>query len=192
MIAAIHLMRHGLVENPHDIRYGQLPGYQLSERGRAQAAAAAAHLRGFHVPIARIVASPLERAVETATIVQRALGLPAIETDERLIEPANAFDGLVRTAVLGPHHWPKLWNPFRPSWAEPFRDVAQRVHAVIDELRGQPGVLLVTHQAPIWIARRALASRMPPWFAPVRCSQGSVTSLRFAGDRFAGDWYWAP
>lgn len=192
MVDAIHLMRHGLVENPGQIRYGQLPGYRLSARGREQARLAGEHLRSLARPIARIVASPLERAVETATIVQEVLGLPAISTDARLIEPENAFDGLIRTAVLGPRHWPKLWNPFRPSWGEPFREVVARMHAVIHELRGEPGVLLVTHQAPIWIARQAFRSSGPPWLAPVRCTQASITSLRFDGDRYRGDWYWRP
>ena len=32
----VHVMRHGEVHNPQGILYGRLPGYRLSERGRAQ------------------------------------------------------------------------------------------------------------------------------------------------------------
>ena len=37
----VHVMRHGEVHNPEKILYGRLPGYHLSERGRAQAQAVA-------------------------------------------------------------------------------------------------------------------------------------------------------
>ncbi len=33
----VHVMRHGEVFNPEKVLYGRLPGYHLSERGRAQA-----------------------------------------------------------------------------------------------------------------------------------------------------------
>ena len=187
-------MRHGLVENPTRIRYGLIPGYRLSARGRRQARHAADYLRSLARPIAKIVASPLERTVETATIVQEALGLPAISTDERLIEPANLFDGLPMLAFLAPWHWPKLWNPFRPSWSEPFRSVAERMCAAIREHRATSDgpVLLVSHQSPIWIARHAFRRKGPPWTSLTRCTQASVTSLRFDGDRYLGNTYWRP
>ena len=35
----LHLLRHGEVHNPTGVLYGRLPGYHLSERGRAQAQA---------------------------------------------------------------------------------------------------------------------------------------------------------
>jgi broad specificity phosphatase PhoE len=189
----IHLMRHGQVDNPGRIRYGRIPGYRLSEHGREQARRAAEHLRTLDRPIAGIVASPLERTVETATLVQEALGLPPISVDDRLIEPENVFDGLHKLAFLEPRHWRKLTNPFLPSWAEPFASVASRVHAAIaDHRRGADPVLLVTHQSPIWIARHAYTSDMPPWTSPLRCTPGSITTLLFDRDRYAGDRYWTP
>ena len=42
----VHLMRHGEVHNPGGVLYGRLPGYRLSERGRAMARIAGRiHLR---------------------------------------------------------------------------------------------------------------------------------------------------
>ena len=37
----VHVVRHGEVHNPTGVLYGRLPGFHLSERGRAQAAAVA-------------------------------------------------------------------------------------------------------------------------------------------------------
>jgi broad specificity phosphatase PhoE len=189
----IHLMRHGQVENPNYIRYGRIPGYRLSALGRDQARQAADHLRTLAEPVTQIVSSPLERTVETATIVQQALGLPAITTDERLIEALNAFDGLHKLAFLSPRNWRELRDPFLPSWGEPFRAIARRMHAAIAEHRARPGVvLLVSHQSPIWIARHSYSSQLPPWTSQVRCSPASVTTLRFERGRYIGDRYWAP
>jgi broad specificity phosphatase PhoE len=191
----VHLMRHGAVENPGQIRYGRIPGYRLSARGRDQTRRAAEHLRTLAPPIAKIIASPLDRTVETATIVQEELGLPPIVTDDRLIEATNEFDGLHKLAFLEPRHWRKLVNPFVPSWGEPFRAIEERMHAAIAELRATSDgpILLVSHQAPIWIARHSYYySRRPPWTSPIRCTQGSITSLRFERDRCVGDTYWTP
>jgi broad specificity phosphatase PhoE len=57
-------MRHGEVHNPDGLLYGRLPGYHLSERGKEQAAAVADWLADRD--IVYVVASPLERAQETA------------------------------------------------------------------------------------------------------------------------------
>jgi broad specificity phosphatase PhoE len=193
----IHLMRHGQVHNPDNVRYGRAPGFHLSERGQAQARLAAGFLRAQAPPIALALSSPLERAVETAAIVTRELALPPAATDPRLIEPPNNFDGLLRTAPLNPWLWPQLWNPFRPSWSEPFIDVARRVRAVLEELRmTERGacILVVSHQAPIWITRQSYEAALgPPWLARVHCSPASITTLRFgSADRYLGYTYWSP
>ena len=38
----VHVVRHGEVHNPDGILYGRLPGFRLSDTGRAQAAGRAA------------------------------------------------------------------------------------------------------------------------------------------------------
>ena len=50
--------------NPTKVLYGRLPGFRLSDRGLAQAEAAADFLAGRD--IVAVIASPLERAQETA------------------------------------------------------------------------------------------------------------------------------
>jgi broad specificity phosphatase PhoE len=190
----IHLVRHGVVHNPELVRYGRLPGFHLSERGRTQAEAAARWLRGRDRTIDAIVSSPLDRAVETAQIIA-ALAGGTVEIDERLIEASSQFDGLHKTAFLSPQHWARLRNPLRPSWGEPYAQVAMRMRVAIELARAaHPGgvVVIVSHQSPIWIARRAYESAGPPWLVPMRCAPGSITTLHFARTRFAGETYWHP
>lgn len=83
MIRRLTLVRHGHVENPLGCAYGRLPGFGLSATGRLQAAAAARRLRSE--PLQRLYVSPLQRARETAEILNAGRGLP-ICIDERLIE----------------------------------------------------------------------------------------------------------
>src|SRR5437763_1674642 len=60
-------VRHGEVHNPDGVIYAGLPGYGLSETGRAQALQIAEALRGL--PVVAVYASPLDRAMETATAI---------------------------------------------------------------------------------------------------------------------------
>ncbi|MEX2395365.1 MAG: histidine phosphatase family protein [Actinomycetota bacterium] len=76
-------IRHGEVHNPTNVIYSGLPGFVLSETGRAQAAAVAEALEG--VPIAALHASPLDRAIETATFIAEVTGTE-VTPDDRLHE----------------------------------------------------------------------------------------------------------
>ncbi|MGH3495533.1 MAG: histidine phosphatase family protein, partial [Sciscionella sp.] len=154
----VHLLRHGEVHNPAGVLYGRLPGYHLSDRGRAQALTVAEHLAD--ADIAHVVASPLRRAQETASPIGASHRLD-LATDARLIEAANVFEGLKVSvgdgALRQPKYWPKLVNPFLPSWGEPYLRIAHRmlgaVHAARVVAAGHEAVC-VSHQLPIWTLRR--------------------------------------
>ena len=66
----VHLLRHGEVHNPEGVLYGRLPGYHLSELGRQMARLVADHLADRDITY--VVASPLERAQETAAPIAAA------------------------------------------------------------------------------------------------------------------------
>jgi broad specificity phosphatase PhoE len=193
----VHLVRHGEVENPRQVLYGRLPGYHLSADGRMMAKAAAGFLAGRDVTV--LLTSPLERAQETAEPIGEEFGLTPV-IDERLIEPWNHFEGMTFGVGDGslrqPRHWRHLVNPLRPSWGEPYRSVADRMLAAcLDAARAASGheVVCVSHQLPIWTARRAAEGRRL-WHHPARrqCALGSVTSLTYTGGRVTAVSYAEP
>jgi broad specificity phosphatase PhoE len=195
--AVVHLVRHGEVDNPGGILYGRIPGFQLTEAGRLMAKAAADYLAGRDITVLK--SSPLQRAVETAEPIAAEFGLE-IGVDDRLIEPWNYFEGMRFAvgdgALRKPRHWLALRNPFRPSWGEPYRDVAARVLAATAAAAAAAAgheAVCVSHQMPIWIARRSVEGRRL-WHDPRRrqCALGSVTSLMYAGDRVIGLHYAEP
>jgi broad specificity phosphatase PhoE len=193
----VHLVRHGEVHNPRGVIYGRIPGYHLSEDGVLMAKAAADFLAPRDVTVVRC--SPLDRAVETAAPVAQQFGLEAV-VDDRLIEPWNHFEGIAFGVGDGslrhPEHWLALRNPFRPSWGEPYREVAARVMAAVRDAaaaaRGHEAVC-VSHQLPIWVTRRAVEGRRL-WHDPRHreCALGSVTSLTLAGDEVVKVSYASP
>lgn len=193
----VHLLRHGEVHNPEGVLYGRLPGYQLSELGRAMAQRVADHLAT--ASIAHVGASPLERAQETAQPLADAHDLP-IAVDGRLIEADNVFEGLTfgvgDGALTRPQHWKHLRNPFRPSWGEPYKAQALRMMAAMaaarDSARGHEA-LLVSHQLPIWTTRTHVEGRRL-WHDPRNreCSLASLTSFTYRGDDIVAVAYTEP
>ena len=182
----VHLVRHGEVENPGQVLYGRLPGFHLSGLGLQMADRVAGYFANRDVSL--VVASPLERAQETAAPVAASHGL-GVGTDERLIEAANHFQGMTfgvgDGSLLHPEHWRYLVNPFKPSWGEPYRQVVARVLGAVagalDAAQGHEAVV-VSHQLPVWATRRFLEGRRL-WHDPRRreCALGSVTSLTYLG-----------
>jgi len=193
----VNLVRHGEVHNPTGILYGRLPGFRLSESGEAMARTVAAALAGRDVTL--VVSSPLERARQTAEPIAAEFGLD-IEIDERLIESGNHFEGMTFGVGDGslkhPSNWAKLYNPFRPSWGEPYAAVAARVLAACAAARRQAAgheAVLVSHQLPIWVTRRAVEGRRL-WHRPDRreCALASVTSFVYEGERIVEVCYEEP
>jgi len=184
----VHLVRHGEVDNPTGVLYGRLPGFVLSEAGHQMAKVAAAALVGRDVTVVR--SSPLERAVQTIAPIAAEFGLTPT-TDDRLLESENFFEG--KTFGVGdgslrrPSVWVHLWNPFRPSWGEPYRQVAKRVAAAVEDARdaaeGHEAVL-VSHQLPIEVGRRYLEGSTL-WHRPDRrkCALASITSVVYDGEK---------
>ena len=193
----VHMMRHGEVHNPHKILYGRLEGYGLSERGRAQANAVAEALR--HNDIVLVVASPLQRAQETAAPIAAVHSLE-IETDPDLIESLNYFEG--RRVSPGDGAWrdPRVWwqlrNPLSPSWGEPYKEIAARMTTAIDKARAKAAgheVVVVSHQLPVWTLRRHLENKRL-WHDPRhrQCNLASLTSFVYDDDKLVDIRYHEP
>jgi len=193
----VHVLRHGEVYNPGKILYGRLPDFHLSELGRQMAKAAAETLADRDITY--VVASPLERAQETAAPIAAEFDLE-VATDTRLIESANYFEGkkvgVGDGALSNPRHWWVLRDPITPSWGEAYLVIAQRMFAALQAARvaaeGHEAVC-VSHQLPIWTLRRYVEKKRL-WHDPRRreCGLASLTSFRFEDSRVVGIDYSEP
>ncbi|MDP3890390.1 histidine phosphatase family protein, partial [Nocardioides sp.] len=159
----VHLIRHGEVHNPEGILYGRRDGFHLSARGRAMAQRVADTMAERDITL--LAASPLERAQETARPLAEATGLE-VRSDPRIIESSNRFEGRSFASPLrtlaSPSALIHLWNPFRPSWGEPYQQVqARMMAAVLDAREAAHGheAVLVSHQLPIWMTRLSAENR---------------------------------
>lgn len=195
--SVVHLLRHGEVYNPEGVLYGRLPGYRLSDLGEQMAQRAADALSSHD--IAAVIASPLERAQQTAEPIARGHG-HEIAIEPLAIEADNIFEGQrvsVGDGVLRqPTTWRHLWNPFKPSWGEPYDEVAARMRQAVlnaKELADGREAVLVSHQLPIWIARLDAEGRRL-WHDPRsrQCTLASLTSLTFDDDDLVSITYSEP
>lgn len=194
--ATVHLVRHGEVFNPEGVLYGRLPEFHLSDRGVAMAVLVAEHFRKLAdagAAFSYLAASPLTRAQETAQPSATALGLQ-IETEPRLIEAANQFEGLKVSGseLIKPRYWKYFRNPLRPSWGEPYQEQLERMRLAVETARaiaveraGEGAqAILVSHQLPIWVTHLSLQGRKLYHDPRKReCSLASVTSVEFDGQR---------
>lgn len=177
----LHLVRHGEVHNPDRILYGRLPNYGLSEAGHRMADAAAAHIASLERPVVAVHCSPLQRAQESAAPFTERLGLNP-EIEERVIEPSNVFEGKrMRRALMNPLNWWYLRQPSRPSWGEPYVSIARRMRSAMNDAWDHSSggdVVIVSHQAPIWITHLAVAGRaLKHDPRSRRCALSSVTTF---------------
>jgi broad specificity phosphatase PhoE len=193
----VHLLRHGEVHNPTGVLYGRRSGFHLSDLGRTMAQRVADTIGDRD--ITQVWASPLERAQQTGQPLATRLGLEIV-TEDRVIESSNKFEGKTFGAGGGelkkPSSWRYLWNPFRPSWGEPYKElVARMVAAVNDARRAAEGheAVVVSHQLPIWITRLYAEGRSYVHDPRSRqCTLCSLTSFTFDGERLASISYSEP
>ncbi|MGV1003400.1 MAG: histidine phosphatase family protein [Candidatus Nanopelagicales bacterium] len=193
----VHLLRHGEVENPSGVLYGRLPAYHLSTLGQQMAERVAATLSSNDVTV--VTSSPLERARETAAPLGVEHGL-TVGIDDDLIEAGNIFEGQrvgVGDGILKmPSKWRYLWNPLRPSWGEPYVELAARMRVAIARAREAASgheAVLVSHQLPIWIARLDAEQRRFVHDPRRRqCGLASLTSLTFEGEKLVALAYSEP
>ena len=184
----VHLLRHGEVHNPEGVLYGRRDGYHLSELGQKMADRVAAALTDRDITHVR--SSPLERAQETAAPTAAAHDLEIV-TDERVIESTNVFEGKRfaggSNALSRPSSWRYLWNPWKPSWGEPYKEIVARMMSAVHDARVEAAgheAVVVSHQLPIWTTRLAAEKRSFLHDPRKRqCTLCSLTSFHFVGDR---------
>ena len=153
MTGCILLVRHGETEWNQQRRIQGRFDSPLTSRGEAQAQAVGRFLGELpEAASARIVASPLRRAMRTAEIIRAHLAAVSdLVIDDRLREiSAGAWDGLTFRDIeqLSPGTFDGdgryEWN-FRAPGGETYDSFAARVAEWLSEAAAAPFVIAVTH-----------------------------------------------
>jgi broad specificity phosphatase PhoE len=185
----LYLARHGETEWNRIGRWQGATDIPLSEVGRAQARWLADRLRDRG--IARVHASQLSRAFETAQIVAGLLGAAGPTVDPRLRERGyGAFEGLTREECAA--RFPGVWEQYLadrrvvPPGAEPQAEVTERITTAMTEIASEAGrqpesgaILVVSHGGAIRSFIHATLGVVPPPLGNV-----AIFRLRFEGGAF--------
>jgi ribonuclease H / adenosylcobalamin/alpha-ribazole phosphatase len=149
------LLRHGQTQLSTQRRYSGRGNPALTEVGQGQAEAAAKYL-GTRGGVDAVIASPLQRAYDTAAKAAKALGLDVTVDDDLIETDFGAWEGLtfLEAAERDPERHRK-WlrdTTITPPDGESFDGVAERVQRargrIISEHAGET-VLVVSHVTPI-------------------------------------------
>ncbi len=149
------LVRHGATQLTSENRFSGAVGVDLSEEGREQAARLATRLADH--PIQAVYSSPLDRTVQTSTILAQAHGLPILTRDGLVEINHGRWAGLTRSEVE--ERYPDeyaAWEvdpfTFAPQDGETGLAVLARALPVIREIviahQGET-VLVVSHKATL-------------------------------------------
>ncbi len=143
----VFLVRHGSHDRLGRILCGRMTGVSLSKIGRAEADAVASRLVGTGA--GTLLASPQDRAAETAAPIAGAVGL-TVETEPDLDEIAfGAWTGRTFDALADDPAW-TAWNTeratARPPGGESMAEAQVRILRVLGRFAedGTP-VILVSH-----------------------------------------------
>jgi broad specificity phosphatase PhoE len=166
-MSQIYVVRHGQSTWNAERRWTGHGDPPLSEVGRAQARDACETLKRHRFD--RVCSSTLVRAIESATIIASALGLPQrdpmCDFNERFAGPMS---GMTSTEIE--RRWPGLLDEWRSGsppaipGGEPWQAFVDRVQVGLRNLRLFPGrVLLVSHMGVQRAIEHALG-RSPRWY----------------------------
>ena len=182
----LYLVRHCDVANPRGVLYGYLPGFGLSEKGRAQAESLGQRLGAE--PIRVIRTSPLERARQTAAIIARHLDSPEVVVDDDLVEARFSLylQGVPYPQVpwRRPLWWVHMAFPGLLPRDEKVGVMADRLERALQRMLesvGEGSGICISHGDPIqafWI--RHLGRR--PWaLHHLQCAKGGLLALDYEG-----------
>jgi probable phosphoglycerate mutase len=179
-------VRHGSHDRLGHVLCGRMTGVSISERGLAEARAAAGRLA--REEIAALYSSPMERTRQTADALSAATGLP-VEIDEELTEvDYGEWSGARFEALAGDPRW-AAWNAdrggARAPGGETLAEVQARMRRFVERVRRRhpdQRIAAVSHGDPI---RSILAYAIGAPIAGIDRMEVSPASVSVL---VAGDW----
>lgn len=201
-LTTVVLIRHGRTHLTESKRISGRGGEdpKLSDLGRVDARLAAEAVAqigksgpwSFLSPVSAIVASPIQRTVDTANAIANELGL-SVSLNENIQEISfGDWDGSTNDEVR--QKWPSEFAAWQGSWevappnGESLLEFDERVmrglYEIVDANAGKT-VAIVSHVMPIrGIVRKAIDGGISAYWAP-QVSPCSISILRFWGSQAA-------
>jgi probable phosphoglycerate mutase len=183
--AGMLLLRHGETPLSVEKRFSGRGDPELSDRGRAQARAAAERLSGWDV--AAVLSSPLSRARQTAAAVAEVAGLDVVVDDALVETDFGEWEGHTFGEVAAA--WPEemsrwLSSPdIAPPGGESFTATFSRVRAARDRIASAYAgrtVVVVSHVTPIKSMLRDAVEAPPQALYRMHLDPASLSQV---------DWY---
>jgi broad specificity phosphatase PhoE len=180
-MTTFYLLRHG-EKDVADRMVSRMPGVHLTPQGRQQARALAAHLK--HAPISLCFSSPLERTIETAEPLARALKLE-IQSSPAFHElDMGDWTGISMKKLATLPSWKKFCR--HPAvicipGGETLPEAQARVVSEMIRLRARfpnAGIAIATHEDPIRLAICHFIGAPIAVYEKITIRLGSVTILR--------------
>jgi len=153
MHSLIYLIRHGEIDRPVPRMFIGHTDLPLNDKGIRQAGMLHEQLQ--HIPFTHVFSSPLQRAVQTATLVSGKAADSVQLTKELQEIDLGHWEGLtvdaVRRRFPGEYeHRGRDLEFFRPQGGESFKDLSARCYpAFVSLVQQYPGPLLVVAHAGV-------------------------------------------
>jgi probable phosphomutase (TIGR03848 family) len=162
---------------------GRIPGVHLNERGQKQAQALGEALLG--VPIKAVYASPLERAMETATPIAESHKLKIVQEPDLMDTDIGKWQGRSWKLLALKKEWKIVQHApsrFRFPEGESFPECQLRIVNVLERIvqthkKPQDVVAVFFHADPIKLAVAHFLGMSLDHFQRLGCDTGSVTAL---------------
>lgn len=187
MSTTLFLIRHGETEWNRSGRWQGHTDVPLTDRGRSQAQALARRLHAERIPIERIYASDLSRALETAQIIGQALNTPVDRLADLREIHVGSWSGLTRAEIMQrfPGAFETVWHAHDGETREALSDrVVGALLRLIDQHPAQ-SIAIVSHGGPIRAIVQYLYERQGlPVEAVPHIGNTSITEAQIDGDSY--------
>ncbi len=161
---------------------GRLPGIHLNDNGRAITNKLAEQLSS--IPIQAIYSSPLERAMETASLIAQPHKKEVTARDGLIEIDIGEWQGQRLSNLKRSRNWKNVqYSPsrFRFPGGESFYEAQQRIHQEIEYLNKQHSskelVICVSHGDPIRLAVAYYVGMPLDLFQRLHIAPASITAL---------------
>ncbi len=186
IVNMIIFLRHGQAENnTKKILAGRTPGINLTETGRQQAEQAGEMLKSLNV--SAIYSSPIDRAMQTASIVGKHCDVEPI-SDDRLIELDMGKFTMVPYNEIFEKHGNVFLKFYEGSLeishngVESFAEVQKRIFEMVDFVKNKhkdENIVLVTHMDPIKAMIGKVLSLQPEVLFQLIIANASLNIIKY-------------